>query len=99
MVRLGHRHHQLPCCTNILPGPPDGGWPGAYEAAVDAGGENQPLKKLHRFRGWLALSDTEDDLRTSSKQIRDKMLFELREIEKRSGKLKELLEENRSRRD
>lgn len=71
----------------------------AYEAAVDAGGENYALKKLHRFRDWLALSDTEDDLLEASKQVRDKMLFEMREIEKRAKKLKELLEKSKARLD
>ena len=71
----------------------------AYEAAVDAGGENYALKKLRRFRDWLALSDTQDDLLEANKQVRDKMLFETREIEKRSKKLKELLEKGKAKLD
>ena len=71
----------------------------AYEAAVDAGGESHSLKKLRRFRDWLALSDTEDDLLDSNKQVRDRMLFELREIEKRSRKLKDLLDLAKTRMD
>lgn len=69
----------------------------AYEAAVDAGGESHALKKLRRFRDWLALSDTEDDLLEANKQVRDKMLFEVREIEKRSRKLKELLDKYKAK--
>jgi ParB-like nuclease domain len=71
----------------------------AYEAAVDAGGENHTLKKLRRFREWLALNDTEEDILEPNKQVRDKMLFELKEIEKRSRKLKELLESAKTKID
>ncbi len=68
----------------------------AYENAVDAGSENYALKKLKKFRDWLALNDTEDDLLESNKVIRDKMIYELKEIEKRSKKLKEVLEKRRN---
>jgi len=68
----------------------------AYENAVDAGGENYALKKLKRFRDWLALNDTEGDLLDSNKTVRDKMHFELKEIEKRAKKLKDLLDKSSS---
>ncbi len=71
----------------------------AYDATVDAGGESHALKKLRRFRDWLVLSDTEDDLLQANKQVRDKMLYEVREIEKRARKLKDLLERDRARLD
>jgi hypothetical protein len=64
----------------------------AYEAAVDAGGENYALQKMRRFRDWLALADTEDDLLEANKQVTDKMRFELKEIEKRVKKLGSLLD-------
>lgn len=69
----------------------------AYEAAVDAGGESYALKKLQRFRAWLALSDTEDDLVGENKQVRDKMVFEIKEIEKRAKKLREILERSKTK--
>jgi hypothetical protein len=75
------------------------GFGDAYESAVDAGGENHALKKLHRFRDWLVLSDTQDDMLEANKQVRDKMLFEMKEIEKRSKKLKELLEKAKAKID
>lgn len=68
----------------------------AYESAVDAGGENYALKKLHRFREWLVLNETEDDLIESNKVVRDKMLFELKEIEKRAKKLKDILDKKKT---
>ncbi|RXG84843.1 ParB N-terminal domain-containing protein [Bradyrhizobium zhanjiangense] len=68
----------------------------AYENAVDAGTENSALKKLKRFREWVVLNDTEDDLLDSNKVIRDKMVYELKEIEKRSKKLKMLLEDRKN---
>ena len=71
----------------------------AYDAAVDAGGENYSLKRLKRFREWLALNDTEDDLLEANKQVRDNMLFQLKEIEKRSRKLKDLLEAAKTKLD
>jgi ParB-like nuclease domain len=67
----------------------------AYESAVDAGSDNYALKKLRKFREWLVLNDTEDDLLESNKTVRDKMLYELKEVEKRSKKLKDLLEKKK----
>jgi hypothetical protein len=71
----------------------------AYESAVDAGGENPALAKLKRFRAWLALTDTEDDLTDCNKQVRDKIHFELKEVEKRTQKLRKLLEEQKTKLD
>ena len=68
----------------------------AYENAVDAGSENYALKKLKRFREWLVLNDTEEDFLESSKSIRDKMIYELKEIERRAKKLKEVLEKKKN---
>ena len=68
----------------------------AYESAVDAGSENYALKKLKKFREWVVLNDTEEDLLESNKTVRDKMSYELKEIEKRSKKLKELLEKKKN---
>ncbi|WP_316165008.1 MULTISPECIES: ParB N-terminal domain-containing protein [unclassified Bradyrhizobium] len=68
----------------------------AYESAVDAGSENYALKRLKKFREWVAQNDTEEDLLESNKTVRDKMSYELKEIEKRSKKLKELLEKKRN---
>jgi hypothetical protein len=69
----------------------------AYETAVDAGGENPGLAKLKRFRSWLALNDTEDDFLDCNKQVRDKIHFELKEVEKRAQKLRKLLEGQKSK--
>lgn len=71
----------------------------AYEGAVDAGGENPALAKLKRFRAWLALTDTEDDLMDCNKQVRDKIHFELKEVEKRTQKLRKLLEGQKTKLD
>ncbi|MGK9166715.1 ParB N-terminal domain-containing protein [Inquilinus limosus] len=68
----------------------------AYEEAVTAGGENHALNKLRRFRRWLVESTTEDDLLEAPKAIRDSMQFELKEIEKKSRKLKELLDSRKN---
>lgn len=68
----------------------------AYESSVDAGSENYALKKLKKFREWVVLNDTEEDLLESNKTVRDKMSYELKEIEKRSKKLKELLEKKKN---
>lgn len=71
----------------------------AYEGAKDAGSENNALNKLKRFREWLARADTKDDMNDATKRIRDRMLYELKEIERRSGKLKEMLEKIKTRVD
>lgn len=68
----------------------------AYDSAVDAGSDNYALKRLRKFREWLALNDTEDDLLDSNKVIRDKMFFELKEIEKRAKKLKDVLDKRKT---
>jgi len=71
----------------------------AYEGAVDAGSENNALNKCKRFREWLARPDTRDDMEEASKRIRDRMLYELKEIERRAGKYKEMLEKIKTRVD
>jgi len=68
----------------------------AYEDAIDSGGDHPALKKLKRFRNWLAMSETEEDLMETNKTVRDKAHFELKEIEKRARKLKELLDKSKS---
>jgi hypothetical protein len=50
---------------------------GAYESAVEAGGDNVHYKKLAQFRQWLAKADVEETLAHSKGQIRDKVLYEL----------------------
>lgn len=69
----------------------------AYEDAVIAGGENVALQKLKKFRKWLALTDTEDDLAEPLKPIRDGMLYELISIEKRAKKLIQTLEARKTK--
>ena len=60
----------------------------AYGNAIDAGGGNADFKRLHTFRQWLAKADTEKELvETNEKNIRDKITFELKQIEKRSKQL------------
>lgn len=71
----------------------------AHEGAVDAGSENNALNKLKRFREWLARADAKDDMHDAPKRIRDRMLYDLKEIERRSGKLKEMLERIKMRVD
>ena len=69
----------------------------AYEAAASAGGENPALNKLSRFRKWLVAATTEDDMLEASKAIRDKMHYELKEVERKAKKLKELLDTKKTK--
>lgn len=69
----------------------------AYDSAVDAGGDNGALKKLKRFRDWICLTETEEDLVEANKPIRDKALFELKEIEKRAQKIRKFLEQTKAK--
>lgn len=69
----------------------------AYEIAVDAGGENYALRKIKKFREWLAQVDVEDDIIEANKQVRDSLHFQLKEIEKRAKKLKDLLEKEKTK--
>jgi hypothetical protein len=64
----------------------------AYERAVEAGGESYELKKLKTFRQWLAKTETEDDVLSASKAVRDAIKYELNNIEKRAKKLADLVE-------
>jgi hypothetical protein len=64
----------------------------AHEHAVAAGGENYALNRLMRFRRWLVEASTQDDLTDAPKAVRDKIHYELKEIEKKSKKLKELVD-------
>lgn len=67
----------------------------AHEHAVTAGGEHHALNRLKRFRKWLVDSTTEDDILEAPKAIRDRMQYELKEIEKKSKKLKDLIEKKK----
>jgi len=67
----------------------------AHAHAVTAGGEHHVLNRLKRFRKWLVESDTQDDLLEAPKAIRDSMQYELKEIEKRAKKLRELVEQKK----
>ena len=69
----------------------------AYESAVDAGGDNGALKRLKRFRDWICLTETEEDLLEANKPIRDKALFELKEIEKRTQRIRKVLEQSKTK--
>lgn len=68
----------------------------AHEHAVVAGGEHHALNRLKRFRRWLTEATTEDDIRDAPKTVRDGMHYELREIERKAKKLKDLLEKSKN---
>ena len=68
----------------------------AYERAVVGGGENHTLRRITKFRDWLAKKETEEDLLEPTKTIRDKSQFQLKEIEKRAAKLRVTLEKRAS---
>lgn len=71
----------------------------AYESAKSAGAENDAYNKLKRFREWLSRPDTKDDIQEANKQVRDRMLFELRNIESRVSKLRAMLDKSKVRID
>lgn len=71
----------------------------AYESAKNAGAENDALNKLKRFREWLARADTKDDIQDADKPVRDRMLYELKDIERRAGKFREQLEKIKAKLD
>ncbi|MDN4631971.1 ParB N-terminal domain-containing protein [Sphingomonas sp. PsM26] len=68
----------------------------AHVDAKVAGGENPALNRLKRFRKWLAETTTEDDLKDANKAIRDVMQYELKAIEAKARKLKDLLDKSKS---
>ncbi|HEX8443510.1 MAG TPA: ParB N-terminal domain-containing protein [Allosphingosinicella sp.] len=68
----------------------------AHEDAVVAGGEHPTLNRLKRFRKWVTEITTEDDLVDAPKAIRDVMQYELKLIEAKARKLKDLLEKKKS---
>lgn len=53
----------------------------AYEAAVDAGGGYAPLRKLRKFRLWLAQQNIQDDLVELDGQIGEKVEFEIKKLQ------------------
>lgn len=59
----------------------------SYEAAEEQGHTDTCFKKLHSFRSWVVETDTEDELGRLPKDLRDKCLFEVKLIQKRSEKL------------
>lgn len=67
----------------------------AHDHAKVAGGEHHALNRLKRFKKWLVEAETEDDIRDAPKTVRDGMHYELRQIELKARKLKELLEKTK----
>ncbi|MBT0664503.1 ParB N-terminal domain-containing protein [Geobacter pelophilus] len=63
----------------------------SYDAAVDQGHSDGCYKTLHKFRSWIVEHETEEDLLSLSKEIRDKCIFEINRIHKRIEKLIEKL--------
>ncbi len=52
----------------------------AYEAAVDAGGGSEHLKRVSTFRKWLTRDETETKFTKSEGQTRSKLIFELNKL-------------------
>lgn len=55
----------------------------AYEAALDAGGGSQHLRKVTGFRKWLTRDETEKALDDSIGQVRAKIVYELSKLNAR----------------
>lgn len=64
----------------------------ALDHARDAGGDNADLQKITKFKNWIAGTDIENDMVDNPKNIRDKIDYELGQIEKRIGKIRTRLE-------
>lgn len=67
----------------------------AHAHAVTAGGEHHALNRLKRFRKWLVDAEAQEDILEAPKAIRDSMQYELKEIERKAKKLKELIEQRK----
>jgi hypothetical protein len=59
----------------------------AHESAVEAGADNTPLKRIGRFRQWLALPETEALLNHAQDETRRKIVFELEKLASRTEAL------------
>lgn len=53
---------------------------GAYERAVDAGGDNASLRKLSAFRTWLGRKDVQDELTELDGQAGKRAKYELKRL-------------------
>ena len=56
------------------------GFEEAYDWAVEAGADSTPYAKLAKFRNWLATEDTEQALRRTGGQTRQKVEYELKKL-------------------
>jgi hypothetical protein len=63
----------------------------AYEAALDAGADNTALRKLNKFRQWLADAGTARVLTSAEGQDHDKIAYELDKIRVRIVQLQNTL--------
>jgi len=61
----------------------------AHENAVEAGADSAPLKKLAKFRQWLAKPEVEDALTRTNDETRKKIRFELDKLAGRAAALRE----------
>jgi ParB-like nuclease domain len=57
----------------------------AFELAQDAGGDNVPFQKMRRFRQWLASQDSQDAIAASDGAVRDRIVFEAKQLLKLLG--------------
>jgi hypothetical protein len=64
----------------------------AHESAVEAGADSAPLKKLAKFRQWLANHEVEDALGRTQGETRKKILFELDKLAGRVSVIKGKIE-------
>lgn len=55
----------------------------AYDHAIEAGGDCEPYKRLHKFRQWIAKADVELAFDHTQGQTRDKIIYELESLGRR----------------
>lgn len=68
----------------------------AYDDAKYVGGESAELQRMKRFRSWLAEAGIIDDILCQNRSIRQKMDFELKQLEKRIGEIRAAVDERKN---
>jgi hypothetical protein len=68
----------------------------AYEDAKHMGGDSPELQRIKKFRTWLSNVDAVEEITEQNRAVRQKIVFELKQLEKRIGDVRSAVEKRNS---
>jgi len=68
----------------------------AYEDAKYMGGDSPELQRIKKFRAWLSGADAVTDITDQNRAVRQKLEYELKQLEKRIGDVRTAIDKRNS---